>query len=350
MKTDAKFFDQVQEYPLQAKFKKEKGKDKGIYYVYYQNKKIAKRFVSLITNYKCVEYINGDTLDLRETNLKEIGQVKKIIQDNDKIIDNQYKYFNIRIQNLPKNIWLLGKAAGTIFKRTGQTTQTVSVTDRNKNSIKHTKTFSIEEYKSDEAAYNAAIKWKIETSYKLGLTANLIRILDDEKTIEVKLRDNKTTKLDRCFIPLIQQVFLSYTIVDKKIYCNITKNNKKLHELLMGSSMVEHINYDTLDNHLCNLKLVNDTLDNIEVINDISLIENESDNECDNKNDDNLINNINDKTIDYTSLYLNNMIFDYDSYLSEIKDLDVDIDKYKKEMFNEYLKINLDKITNLSIE
>jgi hypothetical protein len=78
MKTDAKFIEQVELYPLQAKHKDNK------YYVVYQDKKKTGQFTSLIVPYKITDYINGDSLDLRECNLKELCNNLK--EKPDKII------------------------------------------------------------------------------------------------------------------------------------------------------------------------------------------------------------------------------------------------------------------------
>lgn len=80
----------------------------------------AKQFTSLITNYKIVHYKNGDTLDLREKNLKEFGAVE--VADGIKDIDTQqqftyFKHFKMNTNILPKNVWLLGEPNGTIFNR-----------------------------------------------------------------------------------------------------------------------------------------------------------------------------------------------------------------------------------------
>src|SRR5579885_2768455 len=63
MKTNSKFIDKVQKYPINVSAKKTKFDIK--YYVKCQNKKKSFLFTDLICSYEIVEYINGDSLDLR---------------------------------------------------------------------------------------------------------------------------------------------------------------------------------------------------------------------------------------------------------------------------------------------
>ena len=218
MKIDAKYLNKVQLYPLQAKPKKEKNKIS--FYVLYQNKKIKTgRFIDLIGDYKILQFKNGNTLDLRECNIKEFGAVDKVQKTqniSNEIISKQYDYFNTLekylpqnlsfLCNLPKNIWLLGKPMGTIFKRSSDNNiWNVRVDDENGN--QHTKTFNIAENynNNNNLAFIAAKKWQIETSYKLAVTKNLIKIIDAD-TIEVQITKNNIFKTNRIFIPLIQTI------------------------------------------------------------------------------------------------------------------------------------------------
>ena len=273
MKTDAKFLDKVQLFPLQVKLKKTK--TKNIYYVHYQNKKHSAPFVKLITNYKLVDFINGDTLDLRSCNMKETGFVDKIIDVDDAIVEQQYNYFNMNIDNLPKNIWLLGKVTGSVFKRKDQPNiYTAVVAD-------YATTFNVENFASDELAHETAKKWQIETSYKLGLTRNLIKIIDDEtieveltkkliktiddETIEVGLTGKEITKTNKCFISLIQKISIcSAPSGNGMMYCSTSVNDKTIlfHDLIMQANMIDHINRNPLDNRLINLRLANHSLNN----------------------------------------------------------------------------------------
>lgn len=260
MKTDAKFLDKVGEYPLLVK--KKKTSTGEAYYAMYQDKKLCRTFVSRIIDYDPVHHINGDQLDLRSCNLRQVGAVDKKVDVPDQVIADQYKYFKCSPSVLPRNIWLLGAPAGTIFKRTGSNiwSAVIQVEDGQV----HTKTFDIGSYESEEEAKDEAERWKVETSYKLGLTKNLIRILDDE-TIEVKLTKDHTTKLDRCFIPLVQKIPLFTAHTGGGVpYCRTIKggNIVGIHNVITGFEMVDHINRDTMDNRLINLRFTDHSLNN----------------------------------------------------------------------------------------
>jgi len=273
MQTDANLLQFVEKYPLNVKTKRDKMMVRQ--YAMCQNKKLAFPFTDLICNYKIVEYINGDTLDLKLENLKEFGSIsnnnKNLIINKNVIIGeydikNQYTYFNTEVNELPKNIWLLGKTAGTIFKRTGDNIYTVRVNDDD--NVQHTKTFNIDEYPSDEAAYTVAKQWQIETSYALGTTKNLIKILDND-IIAVQITKNQVMKTNKIFIPLLQKIFICATRCGSKgenssIYANASVNgvNIQFHNLITGFPMVDHINGVPLDNCLENLRNIDHHLNN----------------------------------------------------------------------------------------
>ena len=185
MKTDSKYIKEVEQYPLITKVKKTNDGEK--YYALCQDKKKTFAFSDLITNYKNIKFKNNDSLDLRSNNISEFGEIKineNILNDN-KIydIDNQYKYFeylkNNQLNNLPKNIWILGKPAGTIFNKNGnKNIYNICVTDNNK--VQHTKTLNIKDFNnSEDLIKKESEKIKITMSYKLGMTRNLIRINDN---------------------------------------------------------------------------------------------------------------------------------------------------------------------------
>ena len=94
MKTDANLLDKVQKYPLNLKAKK--NNNNGItYYVRSQDGKRNFPFTNLICDYKIVDYINNDTLDLRINNLTDRCKIKKPKKIKRKIIvdeDNELTF------------------------------------------------------------------------------------------------------------------------------------------------------------------------------------------------------------------------------------------------------------------
>ena len=265
-KTDVANLKQVEKYPINMKTKKEKGKERQ--YVMSQDKKISMTFTSLICDYKIIEYIDGNTLNLCLSNLKEFGSVQSVVKETAQIRPsmNQYEYFEMDYEFLPKNIWLLGKPAGTVFNRKNQDDIfTVRVPDNDKK--QHSKTFNVKDYSSKEKAKIAATKWQYNTSYKLGVTANMIRIIDND-TIEVKLTKDFSMVTDFVLLPLVQSIPLFSTHCQVKentlVYCSTYVNNEtvKFHKLITGFPMVDHIDRNSLDNRLINLRFTDHSENN----------------------------------------------------------------------------------------
>lgn len=397
LKTDAKFLDKVELYPLNVKNKKTPKGDK--FYAQYQDKKMSASFIGLL-GYKNVEFINGDSLDLRSCNLREYGTVEKKIEVDNHTINKQSEYFDMEIDDLPKNVWILGKPTGTVFKRTGENIYTATISKDDGKKV--TKTFNPINYNSDDEAKQDAEKWKIETSYKLGLTKNLIRIINDA-TIEVKLTKDKITKLDKCFIPLIQKINLCTCVSGNGIiYAVASINNKMpvLHDIIMNFDLVDHINHDTLNNTLSNLRIADfslnnsnrsqkedsDTITGVRKIKDdygeayrarirmkgreisksfyvktygeeraselatnfrqkiLEIDENTETTNLTSEDDEQLIRFTINRIKELVDLYMQHMIFDYKSYIPSV-DLS---DNERENMHKQYLETNLKRVNNLN--
>jgi hypothetical protein len=286
---DAKHIDIVNTYPLQAKLKTD-GKTKT-YYVYYQDKKHAAAFAHLLTNFKIVDYINGNTMDLRERNLKEFGigidiETKnntESINSNDsqsdtsehippikiEVIKDVSKYYFMDITDLPKNKWILGNIGGTIFERDREKNEIVTMRYVDDKDNTMTKTFKVSDYENSvKKTYLVAKKFLINISHHLGLVNNRVKILDDHIEIEA---NHGITLTDIVFLPLfmptirnlqnsvslIKQKGGSSDLIYSSAYIRLAKEGEDVqtyHSLIMGGSFIDHINRNPLDNRLCNLR------------------------------------------------------------------------------------------------
>jgi len=259
--TDSKFIDIIKKNKLCIKRKKTK--DGSTYYVHYRGEnKRTYPFHKLIGNFDHIKYFNGDTLDHRSCNITDTGAVEKIDikYDND---DDQYKYFQMKYEDLPLNQWILGKPVGSVFQRKNEKVWTAIVTTKNK---KYNKTFAFDDDTKEET-YKKAKMWQINISYKTGSTKNLIRILDNNY-IEVKIRDDYTMKTDFKFLKDIQKYYLYLTKsknVNSEYYILISKNNKNIyfHKYITGFAMTDHIDRNPLNNCLENLRKTSYKLNNI---------------------------------------------------------------------------------------
>ena len=168
--TDAKNLDIVNKYPLQAKPKKEKNISR--FYVIAQDKKKTFKFTNLLNNYKFVEYINGNTLDLRECNMKEFGLGFYTAETNDEIGDMMMENHAVNYfwdeENLPKNEWILGSIPGTIFPRGSEKGKILTLRIKDNTGKERTKTFNIKNYDSE------VDMWIEATIFLINIPTNLI--------------------------------------------------------------------------------------------------------------------------------------------------------------------------------
>jgi hypothetical protein len=276
MITDSKFIEQVEKYPLNVKMKKIS--NKNIPYVMCQDKKKTFPFTDLITNYKNIRYKNNNTLDLRSNNINEFGKIelnKNITEENNYELENQFEYFelynNNKIDKLPLNTWILGKPSGSIFHKNNDTNiYTICVLDKDQK--QHTKTLNIKDFNnSHDITKKEADKLKINMSYHLGVTKNLIKIHDDY--LEVQIEYNSKTlfmKINKFLLKLIMNLNVcmvkSGTSNISYPMTVISNKNILIHKLITQYNddyLVDHINGDTLDNRYCNLRPVNHSLNNI---------------------------------------------------------------------------------------
>nr|QBK88576.1 MAG: HNH endonuclease [Mimivirus LCMiAC01] len=253
--TDSKFIPIIQKNKLCVKQKKTK--NGSVFYACYRGeKKRTYPFYRLICNIEHVKYKNSNTLDNRLCNIIDTGDVDtKDTKYND--AKDQYEYFNMNHDKLPKNKWILGKPIGTVFQRKNSNIWTGVINSKPKT---HNKTFSFNKNNKDDV-YKKAKKWQIETSYKLGLTKNLIRILDND-IIEVKIRDDYVMKTDLNKLKNVQKYYLCLTKGGHKnseyyITASVGKKMIPFHKLITGFTMTDHIDRNPLNNCISNLRNTN---------------------------------------------------------------------------------------------
>jgi hypothetical protein len=159
---------------------------------------------------------------------------------------------------LPQNKWILGKPSGSIIKNhRGNHDCRVKIFETGKVVSKN--------FKYNDEGLQKARNWMILSSYKLKQTTNLIKILD-KKYILVKLTQNQIMTINIEFIPLIQKIMICTTKSSKSNtrYAIRSDLNQmmRIHNLLTGYDMVDHINGNTMDNTLENLRWCNFSINN----------------------------------------------------------------------------------------
>ena len=174
----------------------------------------------------------------------------------------------MKIEDLPKNKWILGNIKGTVFERKKEKGKIVTMRYLNKEHKRQTKTFRVENYgDSVERTYLEARKYLINVSHHKGLVNNRIKILDDYIEIEGK---HGNTLTDYVFLPLfmpsLRNLYNTVTICKKQggesdmiyssAYIRLASDGENLfsyHGLIMGASFIDHIDRNPLNNQLSNL-------------------------------------------------------------------------------------------------
>lgn len=257
---------------------------------------------------------NGEILFITMEDLEKENQIKKkkaekykikgkekkkkenkIECSNDELF--QYKTYNkyTNKEELPEDIFILGRSQGSIIQRKNQKTCTLKfksvdmkkfnkkINDNNSDLNSDTGSDSDNEKKKKgkkekeeeekTIAYKSkqeAEKYKIMLSYRLDKTNNMIKICGNY--IEVQI-DDMIMITDRIFLDIIQENILNYDDSHRNKYCYIsllgtrkTKEDKNdrlpFHKFITGYETVCHLNKNTLDNRLVNLINFNNTHDN----------------------------------------------------------------------------------------
>ena len=193
---------------------------------------------------------HGSTADKLDQRCKEC--VNKYKKEHRGKVTKTYPLYDFDSEDTE---WQVGKPAGYItMTPTGAT-----VTIRSKD-IRHTKTYGYNAHGGKENARLNAMQWQIDTSNKLRLTRNRIRMVEDSAdTIEVELTKGFTMITDFKFVDTCQKYSLCVTKSGNKnaeYYCTMTIDGiqRNFHNFITGWKMVDHINRNTLDNRLCNLR------------------------------------------------------------------------------------------------
>lgn len=268
MIVDAKHMDKINMFPLTAKYAKNRDK----HYVNYCEKKIHKPFHKLITDCEVIEYTNGNTLDLREKNLTTKGVANKILLEKDEYDVNEEECNWLKdkygVKTNSKNgitypmKWSGGRPVGTIFKRENEDAWNIVI--HNGDEVVHKYLSFNKENKYEQ--YKKAKKIQKEISDKKGLTRNRYRYLNHD-VIEVQIGKNLTFITNSYLVGIINKYPLYATrsgTENSSYYVSILINNKlkSFHKLITGYIMVDHINRQTLDNRMENLRRTNHKMNN----------------------------------------------------------------------------------------
>lgn len=165
--------------------------------------------------------------------------------------------------------WQVGKVGGTIFEYNYKKCKGYKVVfklNEDGNIKQISKSFSDIEYKTIEKAKERALKYQREFSDVNGFTRNMIRKVD-ENTIEVQITKENTIVTDIKFLDICQMYTINSTKsgnINSDYYAIICIDNKNIrfHNYITGFEMVDHINRNTLDNRLINLRDTNHKLNN----------------------------------------------------------------------------------------
>jgi ABC-type uncharacterized transport system auxiliary subunit len=205
-----------------------------------------------------IKYKNKNPLDLRESNIYRLPAKNDIdsLASEEENIDKQYEWYCLYRQGqydkLPRNTWCLGKPAGSL-KVENRNVQ-VALLYGGRSHYKRIK-YGSEDELTD--AKKRALRWQVETSYKLGMTRNLIRIVDDD-TIEVKISKGKIMKTDYNLLAFVQKTTV-FSVSTGYAACRVNGERLQFHNYVaVGQrSYVDHIDRDRLNNKKSNLRVVN---------------------------------------------------------------------------------------------
>jgi hypothetical protein len=201
-----------------------------------------------------------DGLDNRCKNC--VKEVKNRTKPEYKILDMKYintleQYLDINEPDLEETGWQGGKLYGTIFKRTGATKYTVTV--KNKSAVCLT--------------YDDALEKMKEFNNKLGLKKNQYKIIKykNKKYVLMQISNNYVTLFDFSKLDVLRKVYLNSTRSSMKLnpntksycICNIDNRMGRVHNIITGFDMCDHLNRYPMDNRSENLVLTTHSENNL---------------------------------------------------------------------------------------
>jgi len=160
--------------------------------------------------------------------------------------------------------WFGGKPAGCLSVKDTYYQVIFSIGKRNEQNYM-TKSFSTSTFSTLENALKVAKEWREETSLELGLTKNLIRIVenkDEEPYLEVQMQNDLVMKCDIKDLEIVENsIWTAWKPKGKKCWyarrrpTNAGQTYAMFHTLICPDySQIDHINRDGLDNRRSNLR------------------------------------------------------------------------------------------------
>lgn len=214
-----------------------------------------------------VNYLDNNKLNLKCSNIvdKNIVPFEYVCENKKYNINHhllitkflQTKYFPHVINILPFNCWTFGKfeKIGSIHKLEGKS-HIIKITAISKNTktefVRHINTL---QFDNEKDALFEADKIHYDMAYQLGTIKNMINIINNE-TMFVMLTQNFIMITDTEFLHLVNilSLFSETTANMCKPATRLDYTNKPFDNLITGYKNTVHINGNTLDNRLINLR------------------------------------------------------------------------------------------------
>jgi hypothetical protein len=204
-----------------------------------------------------VKFRNNNPLDIRRENIVPTYLYKlQEAEEASLAYSGQYKYMEAyehgEYHKLPRDKWCLGKPGGcvTINKRQGACCLLIK-----KGNMMYSHSLTFRDNESKKRAEKVLRREQIEQSYKMGLTRNMVRLVDDV-TIEVQIGDDKIMKTDLGCLKLVHDTSIHYA--QGYAHCHVDGITQGFHQLVFGKvangKMIDHIDRDPLNNNRSNLR------------------------------------------------------------------------------------------------